>query len=87
MIDLSNTVRALEGYDATAEGRDLMLEAARSKADVMNWELAERTALQTVQLAFWEDTKDWNNLDNCQCIGIETLRGMVASLHQEGAPG
>ena len=75
---LTHTIEALKAYDKTAVKltayETKFLNAGLGLEWLEAWDVAERK----VQDAFYEDTKDRNQLCNCRLVSVEVLRTMAA---------
>ena len=80
-MSFDNTRKALAIFDAGKAAREVLFEAIDNGDDFRAWEAAEKTALEVVQRAFYEDTKDVNNLANCMIVGEGYMRKLVHGLH------
>jgi hypothetical protein len=67
-------VEALNEYDRTAQERQRQWDTVRTEKEVSQAELADGIALQKVQDAFYEVTKDRNSRDNCRRCGLPFMR-------------
>ena len=72
-------VAAIAEFDAGKPARDAAWARIDSPADLAACEAEETLALQKVQAAFWEVTKDRNSKDGCSQVSIEFCR-KIASL-------
>lgn len=64
-LTMEHTKKALAVYNETVAERKRMMDLCRTEHDIFLWRLADRVALQSVQYAFYRDTKDRNSLDGC----------------------
>lgn len=76
-----NTRAALVEFDAGKPEREAMWQpkALKTLADCAKAEAAEKKALEKVQLAFYQDTKHINCLDNCRRVDIGFMRQCVTN--------
>ena len=74
----TNSKAALVIYDADDPRRLALCNAISDAPDPMKacdvWEAAEKEALEKLQQAFWEDTKDINSREICRLADVGTLR-------------
>lgn len=73
---LPHTAVALKIYDEGHAVRETLFYTTRGDDDA--WGRAVRDAIQKVQDAFFEDTKDHNSRDNCCLVSIGWLKQQVA---------
>ena len=81
MKKFENTILALVEYDRTAPAREEMFANlgkqdgyVACQAAFDEWEAAEKDALKKVQVAFHQDTSEYNHLDNCLRCDIHFMR-------------
>lgn len=74
--NLSHTRKALKRYFSPLQvsQRQELMDAIQDDITMQHWENAEKEALRKVQMAFFEDTKEINSLDNCLLMDVHTLR-------------
>lgn len=65
MPSFANTIKALKEYDANRAQRDKLLDDATTNEEFHHWEQVERAAVEKVQDALYEDTKEYNRRDRC----------------------
>lgn len=73
---LPRTVKALKVYDEGKRARSKQWSAAHSDEAVLAALNTEAEALLKVRLAFYEDTKDRNQLNHCLIVDLPFLRGL-----------
>ncbi len=76
--DPAPLIEALNEYDRTAQERQKLWDNLESNQDVMDAEKAELEALERVQEAFWQVTRDRNSRESCSRIRIEHARKIAA---------
>ncbi len=76
--DFSNTIAALAEFDRTGVDRDRMVDTAETNRDIYAWIAAVDAAVELVQRAFQEDTKDLNNWSHCKHVTIKDARRIVS---------
>lgn len=78
--DIQPLVAALVEYDRTAPEREAIWNDVENDTDVSVAEKADSDALEKVQEAFYQVTKDRNSRDSCRCVDIAYAR-KTAGLH------
>ena len=78
---MKHSTRALFEYDRTQPNRDRMWERV-TKADVEAVVAEDADALLKLRLAFYEDTKHINCLDNCLIVDVAFIRKCVERKEQ-----
>lgn len=71
LLDFSRTRQALVEFDAA---RDAVWGAIDGKSDLVAYALADKTALDKVREAFYQDTRSSNNRADCMQVGLDFLR-------------
>lgn len=72
-----NTKKALEIYDLESLDNEVLFNKIEDDHNFNLWDEAWTKSLNKVRLAFYEDTKEYNSLNNCMCVGIEWLRALI----------
>jgi len=72
-LDLTRTAKALEKYDKTVPISLSVKDNIEKIEDLKGF----NNALADVQLAFYEDSKDRNTIEECSEISIATIRNWV----------
>lgn len=81
--DRAPLIEALNEYDRTAPERQKLWDTIESNQDVMHAEKSDQEALERVQEAFWQVTRDRNSRESCACVSIEFAR-KIAAIGKEG---
>lgn len=74
---MKNTRMAFVEFDTTKPEREAAWKNVATDADVLACETADKAALDKVRVAFYEDTKDINNLAHCMIVSLLDLRVMA----------
>ncbi len=77
-MPFDNTRKALAAFDADRKRRDVILENAKTKAQIEDWKMIEEFALEDVRLAFLEDTKHVNNWSQAKVVTLDYMRKRAA---------
>ena len=72
-MNFDRTLAALQGYDVDKKTVGVALDRARDDRDVEIALAAERDFIATVQIAFYRDTQDRNNLETVLFLPVETI--------------
>lgn len=75
--DTQPLVAALAEYDRTAPERNAAWDAVKNNADVAAAEKADEGALEAVQEAFYQVTKDRNSREGCLRVDIAFARNIA----------
>lgn len=84
MTTFDNTIKALAVYDSNKEHRDRLFNSITEgnylecEQKYEEWQKVELEDLLKVQTAFWEDTKEYNSLDNCKRVDIFFMRRVAS---------
>jgi hypothetical protein len=68
-----HTHTALDKWYANAVARHSRLDAIETDDDLRVYETHERGELYQLHLAYYEDTKDINNLERCQLLSVHAI--------------
>lgn len=74
MTDFKNTRAALVVFDAGADERDRAWADADTDEAVAAAHALDKNALKKVQLAFYEDTKQFNSENQCLAVDLGHMR-------------
>lgn len=80
-MDKTLLIEAVAEFDRTAPERQAMLDSAETEADVAAWDAALAKALEPVQEAFYQLTKEYNSREKCCLVNIDDARAFA-----EGRP-
>lgn len=71
------TRAALALYDATQLDRNTAWADIGGPVELARAQNADAAALEIVQLAFWRDTQEVNNIHNCRLVDLNFIRECV----------
>lgn len=74
---MPHTVAALAEYEKTQPARQALWDAAETNEDVAACEAADLEALNLMRVAYYEDTKGINRLDNCMLLSDSDICRVV----------
>jgi hypothetical protein len=76
-MDYDRLRTALAAFDATAAARHQAWMVVHTNAGVAACEAADLAELRKLQQVFYEETKEYNTLSNCQLVDAEDIRRMI----------
>lgn len=79
MNTFPNTRKALADYTAQEPALDAMFESVTTADDLKAWSLEVDQANERVCMAFYEDTKGYNGLNNCMLLTAREIRVVVGA--------
>jgi hypothetical protein len=78
-LSLEHSRKALEFYDKIAPALTSFIKLTNDKDNVWQWLEADAACSKIVREAFYQDTKDRNQRDNCYRISVEDIRRFCES--------
>ena len=72
------TATALVQYDATAADRVALWDSINSNQDAVACQSFDLAAERMVQMAFYQDTKHYNSMENCMRVSAKDIKAMVS---------
>lgn len=72
-----NATKALVEWEAAQPALDRQLHDTKTNEQFYKWEADSKAVDDKLRLAFFEDTKTYNNKDNCMRIPAEDIRRLI----------
>ena len=77
MSDFKHLREAVLEYDRTASVRDKVWDLIDTDEQMMKAIASDAAATYKLGFALYQDTSDYNTLENCLLIGIDTARSIL----------